>query len=235
MALVFSQNLNTATHFCAVCFHPIKVGAISLGQKHGCKLFACSSKCRSVWLHQSTIRTDSPHSVPEPTEPVPKKLKIVASTEEMTLVVDTNVLINHLEFLTYLKNISFVRVVIPFVVVQELDKLKTRKGEIGEKAFLAIKVLYGLISHKQERDWVLIQQSHEITDNNGTLQFKNNDDNILGVALYYHLENKRRVILVTNDIGLRIKTHFVGVKTHSPEELSLVLPGRCSQTHSFHS
>ena len=68
---------------------------------------------------------------------------------------DTNVLISHLQFLIELKDYAIKGVgrpilVVPWVVMQELDALKTR-GNTGKKAKRVITFLYSCFSARHPR------------------------------------------------------------------------------------
>lgn len=68
--------------------------------------------------------------------------------EKLYFVLDTNVLISHLEFLVELKDYSIKGVgrpvlVVPWVVMQELDALKSRSNtQLADKARKAIDMLH---------------------------------------------------------------------------------------------
>lgn len=75
----------------------------------------------------------------------------LVSQEMLYLVLDTNVLVSHLNFLVELKDYAIKGVgrpllVIPWVVMQELDALKTRSSAVGRKSRNAIAFLHNCFS-----------------------------------------------------------------------------------------
>ena len=77
--------------------------------------------------------------------------------EMLYLVLDTNVLISHLQFLVELKDYAIKGVgrpvlVIPWIVMQELDALKTRdNASLASKAKKAIDLLHSCFSANHPR------------------------------------------------------------------------------------
>ena len=75
--------------------------------------------------------------------------------EKLYIILDTNVLISHLQFLIELKDYAIKEVgrpilVVPWVVMQELDALKTR-SKTGEKAKRVIRFLNSCFSARHPR------------------------------------------------------------------------------------
>lgn len=71
--------------------------------------------------------------------------------EKLYLVLDTNVLISHLSFLVELKDFAIKGVgrpvlIIPWIVMQELDALKTLSSKVSVKAREAISFLHSCFS-----------------------------------------------------------------------------------------
>lgn len=121
----------------------------------------------------------------------------------MDLVLDTNFLIDHLSWLihvqNYLESDPIARVVIPYVVIQELDGLKQRLDSAKE----AISFILSAVKSKK---CVHISKLE--------LSLDNNDDLILETAL--HCKNKsNHVILCSNDNNLCIKALVHSLKTVS--------------------
>lgn len=72
------------------------------------------------------------------------------------LVLDTNVLVSHLHFLVELKDYAIKGVgrpvlIIPWIVMQELDALKTRSSKVSNKAREAIAFLHDCFSAGHHR------------------------------------------------------------------------------------
>lgn len=146
-------------------------------------------------------------------------------------VLDTNVILSDAEAIF---NFDDNHVIIPITVIEELDKFKKDKSELGANA------------RAFSRHMDLLRQSGDLTDING-IQFKTDydevvrqlsvfmweevahkaqnyihsdfsamDDRILVIACYLSQVNKN-VIFVTNDINLRIRADIYGVKAEAYE------------------
>lgn len=89
------------------------------------------------------------------------------------LVLDTNVLVSHLSFLVELKDYAIKGVgrpilVIPWIVMQELDALKTRSTKVSTKAREAIRFLHNCFSAGHPR--VRGQTMEEVKNENNLVQ-----------------------------------------------------------------
>lgn len=122
-----------------------------------------------------------------------------------TFVVDTNVLLSdgHL-----FKKMNGKKIIVPLVVVEELDKHKTDPGDVGLNARTAIRYLedsiqYGnLLTGLETPDGVFLQVVC-ITK----LEEEKADDNIIRTAKLL----APNVTIISNDAHLRIKAHIVGI------------------------
>ncbi|MCR5467455.1 MAG: PhoH family protein [Lachnospiraceae bacterium] len=137
---------------------------------------------------------------------------------QKTYVIDTNVLI---QAPTAIECFEDNHVVIPLVVVEELDSLKKGEGEIGANARKAVRILE---KYRTLGDLLL----GVAMDNGGTLRIEKNfkdvelpedlpesksDNRILKVCKGLKEKNpNEEVILVTKDLVLRLKGHIVGIK-----------------------
>ncbi|KAL5484621.1 hypothetical protein EMCRGX_G021150 [Ephydatia muelleri] len=140
------------------------------------------------------------------------------SMERLYFVLDTNVLLSHLDFLIELKDSAIKDIgrpilVVPWVVMQELDALKANAKFVGLKARKAIHFLHGCFSsrHPRVQGQSMLEVSTEF-DNNA---IKNNDDRILHCCLLYQDKVKGRngiVVLFTNDKQLYNKAVVSGVR-----------------------
>ncbi|KFZ25882.1 MAG: PhoH-like protein [Candidatus Izimaplasma bacterium HR2] len=112
--------------------------------------------------------------------------------------VDTNVLLDYPELLFEHEN-----VVIPMVVLEELDHLKTKGGEVGYKARKAVRAIKGHIGNCNLK----ILYNREIE----SLKIPN-DNKIIAYVVKYgnmELEGCNKVILITNDINMELKAKAV--------------------------
>ncbi|XP_006901383.1 PREDICTED: transcriptional protein SWT1-like [Elephantulus edwardii] len=152
-----------------------------------------------------------------------------ASEKKLLIVIDTNILMNHLKFVRILKTTEipgfdrFV-LIIPWVVVQELDRLKTGEllKHVQHKAIPAVHFINDSLRSPDRKLWgqsiqLASQKLYGLSD-------ENNDDRVLKCCLQYQeLFPCSVVILCTDDRNLRNKGIISGVKSLSKEELSAEL------------
>lgn len=132
-------------------------------------------------------------------------------------VIDTNVLIQA-PYAIYCFDDN--QVVLPLVVMEELDNLKKSEGERGSNARKTIRILEQL---RQKGD---LLEGVELK-NGGTLRVEKNfvnielphdlpedkmDNRILKVCKGLEDQNPEQVVLVTKDILLRIKAQMIGIR-----------------------
>ena len=132
-------------------------------------------------------------------------------------VVDTNVLIQEPYGLQCFEDNQ---VVLPVVVLEELDNLKKSEGEIGANVRTTIRMLEELRLQGDLLEGVTLPGG-------GTLRVEKNyrdvalpsdlpetksDNRILKVCLGLSQEKSEQVVLVTKDILLRIKAQIIGIK-----------------------
>ncbi|PRP79016.1 hypothetical protein PROFUN_13258 [Planoprotostelium fungivorum] len=216
-----------------------------------------------LYSNHATNQPEAPSTsvtarVPEE-EPAPKKIKSEstepkpASSNEKTdnvsnntetkvvhyrtlyVVADTNVLLEHLIEILNLRVLESVTVVIPTVVIHELDGLKRSEDEsVSSRSKSALRIIHeSLLSNASlVKKWMRGQSPHEVLGMSETLvPLRNNDDQILNCALYF----LRRVaspedglILTTNDEGLRLKALLSNVETKNVTQLLSCLPVKSS-------
>lgn len=135
-------------------------------------------------------------------------------------VLDTNVLL-HDPFSIY--KFQEHQVIIPIVVVEEIDKFKRDQSEVGRNARTVSRLLdeerlKGCLSNGvnlKDGGSLRVVMEHENIDS-GPLQTlsKSNDNYILGVALHYAKRDKddAKCVLVTKDTNLRIKADALGIQ-----------------------
>ncbi|XP_075384501.1 transcriptional protein SWT1 [Tenrec ecaudatus] len=149
-----------------------------------------------------------------------------ASNKSLLIVIDTNILMNHLKFVRMLKTTEIpgfdrLVLVIPWVVVQELDRMKAGKllKHAQHKAVPAVHFINDSLKSPDRKLWgqsiqLASQKFYGLSD-------ENNDDRVLKCCLQYQeLFPCSQVILCTDDRNLRNKGIISGVKSLSKEELN---------------
>ncbi|XP_022611692.1 transcriptional protein SWT1 [Seriola dumerili] len=149
-----------------------------------------------------------------------------STQQNLILVLDTNILLSHLDYVKKIRShgfgaLGFPVVLIPWVVLQELDSLKRGKGLSGSVAHLAIPAISYIYNSLKSRELHLwgqsMQQAAEISDG---LNAENNDDRVLQCCLQYQsLYPECALILCTNDKNLCSKALLSGVKALSKNDL----------------
>ncbi|KAI3368191.1 hypothetical protein L3Q82_007915 [Scortum barcoo] len=161
-----------------------------------------------------------------------------AHQQDLILVLDTNVLLSHLDYVKKIRSYGLAAlglpvVLIPWVVLQELDYLKRGKGLTGSVAHLAtpaISYIYNSLKSREPRLWG--QSMQQAAESSNGLNAENNDDRVLQCCLQYQtLYPECALILCTNDKNLCSKALLSGVKALSKNDLEAEL-GR--SRHSFH-
>jgi len=134
-------------------------------------------------------------------------------------VIDTSVLLYDKDCITQLSGND---IVLPLVVLEEIDKFKTREGILGENArfinrFLDdlrklgslhdgvyIKEIDVLIKVELNSDWTMLESLE-----------KSYNDNVIIATANYMINNKdsnEEIIVITKDINLRVKCDAVDIK-----------------------
>ncbi|XP_044930246.1 transcriptional protein SWT1 isoform X4 [Mustela putorius furo] len=152
-----------------------------------------------------------------------------ASDKKLLIVIDTNILMNHLNFVRILKTTEIpgfdkLVLIIPWVVIQELDRMKAGKllKHAQHKAVPAVHFINDSLKDQDRKLWgqslqLASQKLYGLSD-------ENNDDRVLKCCLQYQeLVPCSVVILCTDDRNLRNKGLISGVKSLSKEELSAEL------------
>ncbi|XP_047375991.1 transcriptional protein SWT1 [Sciurus carolinensis] len=148
------------------------------------------------------------------------------SDKKLLIVIDTNILMNHLKFVRLLKTTEIpgfdgLVLIIPWVVVQELDRMKAGKL-LKHAQHKAIPAVHFINDSLRNQDKTLWGQSIQLASQKlYGLSDENNDDRVLKCCLQYQeLFPCSLVILCTDDRNLRSKGLISGVKSLSKEELS---------------
>lgn len=115
-----------------------------------------------------------------------------------TYILDTSVLVSNPNIINILKE----EIIIPVVVLSELDKLKTGIGEAAKNSRTAIKIL-----DKSTFENVKVDIAYYPNCRFGDPSYA--DNQILEAAIHY--SNKRNIKLLSNDINLRVKAKSVGI------------------------
>ncbi|XP_073333410.1 transcriptional protein SWT1 [Pagrus major] len=160
-----------------------------------------------------------------------------APQQDLILVLDTNILLSHLDYVKKIRShglgvMGFPVVLIPWVVLQEMDSLKRGKGLSGSVAHLAIPAIsYIYNSLKSRAPHLWGQSMQQAANSSNGLSAENNDDRVLQCCLQYQsLYPECALILCTNDKNLCSKALLSGVKALSKNDLEVEV-GR--STHGF--
>lgn len=142
-----------------------------------------------------------------------------SSQQDLILVLDTNVLLSHLDYVKKIRShglggLGFPIILIPWVVLQEMDSLKMGRGLSGSVAHLAtpaISYIYKCLKSREPRLWG--QSMQQATESSNGLTTENNDDRVLQCCLQYQsLYPECALTLCTNDKNLCSKALLSGVK-----------------------
>lgn len=144
-----------------------------------------------------------------------------------TYVIDTSVFLSDANALYRFKNND---IVIPIKVLEEIDKHKKRQDSVGFNARLIIKHLDELRTkgslHKGLRlgkGMGILRVAKASSDLPKDLDFNVPDHQILSVAVHEALENeKRKVIVVSRDINMRVIADSLGLISEDYETNSIV-------------
>ncbi|XP_027273190.1 transcriptional protein SWT1 isoform X2 [Cricetulus griseus] len=163
-----------------------------------------------------------------------------ATDKKLLIVIDTNILMNHLKFVKILKTTEIpgfdtLVLIIPWVVVQELDRMKAGKllKHVQHKAVPAIHFINDSLKSQDRKLWgqslqLASQKLYGLSD-------ENNDDRVLKCCLQYQeLFPCSLVILCTDDRNLRSKGLMSGVKSLSKEELDAEIITLALNTNMCH-
>ncbi|KAJ3599662.1 hypothetical protein NHX12_033618 [Muraenolepis orangiensis] len=142
------------------------------------------------------------------------------------VVLDTNILLSHLDYVKKIRShglggMGFAMLLVPWVVLQELDAQKNTnrpEGSVAHLATPAIHFIYSCLKSLEPRLWG--QSMQQASEGNRHLNAENNDDRILQCCLQYQiLCPESALILCTNDKNLCSKALLSGVKALCKAEL----------------
>ncbi|CAG8465413.1 3677_t:CDS:2 [Acaulospora colombiana] len=170
---------------------------------------------------------------------IPKKALSRIVPGYTILVVDTNCLVGDLVMVKKIICSDNWVVVVPLVVVTELDGLRFNSPPLGTAASEALAFLEQALSMTNKARKVKIQTSkgnyvsginysEEFDFGSGEDKKKNMDDLILGICLWHaknheehNYENKNEtVVLITNDRNLRVKARARGIEVTGAQDFS---------------
>jgi PhoH-like ATPase len=135
-----------------------------------------------------------------------------------TFIIDTNVFIHKHDCIASFRENE---VVIPLIVLEELDKLKSYSDERGRNARRAIRMIAEIAKHGDLRQGVKMENGSilrvELFTNKDiphdfSLDLENPDNRILLTA--YSLQKMgKRIFFVSKDINARVKATAIGIKS----------------------
>lgn len=136
-----------------------------------------------------------------------------------TFVLDTTVLLHDPQAIYKFADND---ILIPIVVVEEIDKFKRDQSEVGRNARTISRLLdlertkgslSSGVSLKSGGMLFIVLESSDLNQTSKAQSLtKNNDNWILGVAFHYSREKSQECILVTKDVNLRIKADALGIQ-----------------------
>uniref|UniRef100_A0A4W5QEL2 Transcriptional protein SWT1 n=1 Tax=Hucho hucho TaxID=62062 RepID=A0A4W5QEL2_9TELE len=146
--------------------------------------------------------------------------------QDLIVVLDTNILLSHLDFVKKMRShglgaLGLPTVLVPWVVLQELDSLKNRKrlsSSVAHLATPAVHYIYTCLKSQEPRLWG--QSMQQASQSSQGLNAENNDDRVLQCCLQYQsLYPEGALILCTNDKNLCSKALLSGVKALGKADL----------------
>ncbi|KAJ8376143.1 hypothetical protein SKAU_G00067230 [Synaphobranchus kaupii] len=145
--------------------------------------------------------------------------------QDLLIILDTNILLSHLDFVKKMRShglgaLGFPNILIPWVVMQELDSLKDGKlsTNVEHKARPAVRFIYTTLKNQEARFWG--QSMQQASQRICGLDAESNDDRVLHCCLQYQgLYPGVALILCTNDKNLCSKALLSGVKALSKDDL----------------
>jgi PhoH-like ATPase len=146
-----------------------------------------------------------------------------------TYILDTSILVNFPGCLTEIKNSILV---LPITVLEELDKLKSYRDEIGKNARMLIKKIDKLSENENLADGITLPSKSilkvDVLDQDVIGKDPSYGDNkILACALKYK-KGKSIPTLLSKDINLRIRAKALGIQAEEYED-------KLTKTNEFYS
>ncbi|XP_031431209.1 uncharacterized protein swt1 [Clupea harengus] len=155
----------------------------------------------------------------------PQMLSKELIQQDLLIVMDTNILLSHLDLVKKIRShglgsLGFPTVLIPWVVLQELDAIKNGKltNAVTRRATPAVNYIYCCLKNQEPR--LTGQSMQQASLALCGLKTENNDDRVLQCCLQYQkLYPKNQTILCTNDKNLCSKAVLSGVRALSKTDL----------------
>ncbi len=151
------------------------------------------------------------------------------SNNTIIYVLDTNILLHEpFAFLSFKEH----DVVVPMTVLEELDSIKDRRKDVSRDARVAIRGLEDVLANATPEEIIAgvplatnlgnneqapsgtlsIINDYALKQTASTLSFNENDNRIINAAIHIQDDNpKRKVVLVTKDINMRLKAKGAGM------------------------
>ncbi len=136
-----------------------------------------------------------------------------------TFVLDTNVLLYDAECLLSFDDNN---IIIPLIVLEELDQHKNRADEVGKNARRAVRILDKMRERGSLDEGVVLDNEGTLTilssesvvcpmPGEGDLDVDKVDNNILSMTRCLQTTREEKVVLVTKDINVRVKCDALGI------------------------
>lgn len=118
-----------------------------------------------------------------------------------------------------------IRIVLPMVILDELDKVKYMKGDRADRAASVAKVLDGFLPDMERQGYAEVRKGVTIeivTEEPGHRRHENHDTEMIQTAVVLKQATQLPVTVVTNDRGMRVRAHARGLTVWPvPDHLQL--------------
>ncbi|XP_017085651.1 uncharacterized protein LOC108117632 isoform X2 [Drosophila eugracilis] len=152
--------------------------------------------------------------------------------DHMYFVLDTNVLMHNIKFVESLSEVVLPGTVgsmlyIPYIVIKELDKLKSQHHEDDTKRLIAVRAIRYL--NKKFDESLEIQAQSAVEEADHQIEVDCPDDSIVNCCLQLR-DQVPNMLLVTNDANLRLKANasaipvscYSDIKADYPDEFAAI-------------
>jgi predicted ribonuclease YlaK len=136
-------------------------------------------------------------------------------------IVDTNILMSIESLADLIKNKSDGRITIPVYVIEELDNLKTKEATRG---FQARRALRNIEASKGDLDFYLPRQ-HDAWYIPDSWDKDKVDNKIINYAVIENLSQEGMVVVLSNDLNVRLKCEAIGIKADTYFKAVKTYPG----------
>jgi PhoH-like ATPase len=146
----------------------------------------------------------------------------MSESKRKLFILDTSVLLYDKNCI---KNMSGNDIIIPLIVLEEIDKFKSREGILGENARHINRFLdeirdFGNLNvgiYLEKEDIKISVETKSLWENLDQLDRNCNDNKIIAISEYIKHDNSQKyndIILITKDINLRVKCDAVKIKAN---------------------